>query len=140
MLNIQKIVDYGPMLRRAKNIAIVGMSPKTERPSNMVARYLIDAGYSLYPVNPGHDIIMGLTCFRHLSEIPATLDIVNIFRKSADVLPVILEAIQVGTQVVWMQQGVINEEAAELAGKHGIKVVMDRCIKIEHLNLQLSPR
>jgi len=100
----------------------------------MVGRYLLDAGYTLYPVNPGQEEILGLTCYPELDSVPYSVDIVDIFRKSEDVLQIVEQAVQLNPlpKVVWMQQGIINEAAADLARKKGIFVVMNRCIKIDH--------
>ena len=98
----------------------------------MVARYLIKAGYTVIPVNPGHSQILGLTCYANLKEVPEKIDIVDIFRNSADVGPIVEDAIAIGAKAVWMQLGVVNEEAAANAKAHGLAVVMDRCIKIDH--------
>jgi predicted CoA-binding protein len=124
------------LLRQVTTIAIVGLSPKENRPSNMVARYLLAAGYTIYPVNPGHDEILGQICYPELAAVPLPVDIVDIFRKSEDVLPIVEQAIRLAPRpkAIWMQQGVVNEQAAQLAGKNGLLVVMDRCIKIDHQN------
>ncbi len=127
--------DIGKLLKKVTSIAIVGLSPKEDRPSNMVARYLMDVGYTIYPVNPGQKEILGQLCYPDLLSVPHTIDVVNIFRKSEDVLPIVEQAVTVGTQAVWMQQGISNENGAELARSKGIFVVMDRCIKIDHSTL-----
>lgn len=101
----------------------------------MVGKYLIDAGFTVYPVNPGVTSILGHTCYPDLASIPDPIDLVDIFRRSEDVLPVVEAAIAVGAKVVWMQQGIVNEEAAILAENAGLQVVMDRCIKIDHANM-----
>lgn len=134
MISISQFADYSSLLRDAKTIAVVGLSPKENRPSNMVARYLITAGYTVFPINPGHTEILGLQCHASLLDIPVKIDIVDIFRNSTDILPIVEDAIQIGAKVIWMQQGIINEEAAEYARRHGLTMVMDRCIKIDHQN------
>ncbi len=134
MISIPQFADYSALLRDAKTIAIVGLSPKENRPSNMVARYLLAAGYTVIPVNPGHDEILGLRCYASLSDIAHPIDIVDIFRNAADVPPIVAEAVQIGARAVWMQLGIVNEEAAAFARHHGLTVVMDRCIKIDHQN------
>ncbi len=136
MLNIPKLTVYKELLENSRTIAVVGLSPKADRPSNMVARYLIDAGYTVYPVNPGQSMILGLTCYANLRDIPDPVDIVDIFRKSEDVKGVVEQVVQMNPlpKAIWMQQGIVNEEAAALARQHGIIVVMDRCIKIDHQN------
>ncbi len=117
---------------RPPTIAMVGLSPKRHRPSHKVARYLIDAGCTIIPVNPGQDWILGLPCYPDLLAIKESIDVVNIFRRADQVLSIVEDALSIGAKVIWMQQGIINEEAAELAGKAGLVVVMDRCIKIDH--------
>ncbi len=103
----------------------------------MVGRYLKDVGYTIYPVNPGQNEILGETCYADLHAIPFPVDIVDIFRKSEDVLPIVEQLIELNPlpRAVWMQQGIVNEAAAELARSKGIFVVMDRCIKVDHHNL-----
>ena len=120
------------ILGQARSIAVVGFSPKDNRPSNMVGRYLIEAGYRVFPVNPGQSEICGLSCYPNLVAIPAPVDIVDIFRRPEEVLPVVEEAIGIGARVVWMQQGIVNHEAAALAEAAGLTVIMDRCLKVEH--------
>ena len=101
----------------------------------MVARYLIEAGYTVIPVNPGHDMILGEKCYPSLLDIPCSVDIANIFRKSEDVGPIVEQAIEKGCSTIWMQQGIVNQDAAATARQHGLKVIMDRCIKVDHNNL-----
>lgn len=135
--DLQQVPEIVRFLREATAIAVVGLSAKENRPSNMVGRYLLDAGYSIYPVNPGQKKILGETCYADLPSIPHPIDIVDIFRKSEDVLPIVEQLITLNPlpRVVWMQQGIINAEAAELARSKGVFVVMDRCIKVDHHNL-----
>lgn len=135
MLNLDKYADSRPLLIRAKSIAVVGLSPKEARPSNMVARYLIEVGYRVYPVNPGQSSILGLTCYAELRDISDPIDIVDIFRRSEEVYPIVEAAVEIGAKAVWMQQGIVHPEAAEFAVRHGLEVFMDRCIKIEHMAL-----
>ena len=135
---MQNITDYAAtreLLSASKTIAVVGLSPKQERPSNMVARYLLDVGYTIYPVNPGHELLLGLPCYPSLADIPGPVDIVDIFRRSEQVVPVVEEAVSIEARAVWMQQGVINHEAKALAEENGLMVIMDRCIKIDHSHL-----
>jgi predicted CoA-binding protein len=124
-------------LQRSKTVAIVGISPKPDRPSYIVASYLQSKGYRIIPVRPDGKEILGEKVYHSLAEIPGkiTVDIVDIFRKSEDVPPVAEEAIQRGARLVWMQEGVTNSEACDKAEKAGLKVVMDRCIKKEHQRL-----
>jgi predicted CoA-binding protein len=122
-----------------RNIAVVGISAKPERPSNSVARYLLQHGFTIYPVNPVLEEVLGLPCFSSLSSIPVELskkiEIVNIFRKSADVPPIIDEAIAIGAKVIWMQSGITNEDAAKKAITAGLLVVQNHCIAVEHQHL-----
>jgi len=120
------------LLATARTIAVVGLSPKETRPSNMVARYLIEAGYTVIPVNPGQEEILGLDCYPDLGSIPVPVDIVDIFRRSEDVPPIVAEAIAIGAKAIWMQEGVIHAEAARTAQAAGLLVVMDRCLKTVH--------
>jgi predicted CoA-binding protein len=124
-------------LSNSKAIAVVGISLKENRPSYIVASYLKSKGYRIIPVRPDGDEILGEKVYHSLSEIPKEirLDVVDIFRRSEDVPPVVEEAIQQEAKVVWMQEGVIHTEAGEKAEKAGLKVVMDRCIKKEHQRL-----
>lgn len=134
LFSVQQSSEIQQLLKGATTIAIVGLSPKDNRPSNMVGRYLIAAGYTVYPINPGQNEVLGLKCYPTLVSLPFSIDIVDIFRNSADVLPIVQEALTLHPlpKAIWMQQGVINEEAADLARKKGVLVVMDRCIKIDH--------
>ncbi len=123
------------LLRSARVIAVVGLSPKEQRPSNQVARYLLAAGYRIIPVNPGQSMILGQTCYPDLAEIPEPVDIVDIFRKASEVVPIVDQAAAIGAGAVWLQQGIVSEEAARLAEAAGLVCIMDRCIKIDHQRL-----
>jgi len=123
------------ILRESKTIAVVGLSPKPHRPSHQVARYLMEAGYTIIPVNPGHDALLGLTCYPNLRAIPTRVDMVDIFRRSEAVMNIIDDAVAVGARFIWMQEGIVNQEAAAKAEAAGLIVVMDRCTKIDHMNL-----
>ncbi|OGQ99142.1 MAG: CoA-binding protein [Deltaproteobacteria bacterium RIFOXYD12_FULL_55_16] len=127
------------LLRTSRTIAVVGLSPKESRPSNMVARYLLEAGYTVIPVNPGQTEILGLLCYPSLTAIPCQVDIVNIFRRSAEVPPIVAQAIALGAQAIWMQEGVIHVEAARSAKAAGLLVVMDSCLKTVHYDLGCGP-
>ena len=124
------------ILKTVKTIAMVGISPKANRPSYFAFKYLLERGYRMIPVNPGQagKEILGQTVYRRLSEIPEPVDMVDIFRNSADVLPVVDEAIKLKPKphVIWMQLTVRNDEAAKRAEEAGLKVVMNRCPKIEY--------
>ncbi len=134
---LQQSSEVFQLLTTASTIAIVGLSPKDNRPSNMIGRYLIAAGYTVYPINPGHNEILGEKCYPSLMALPFSIDIINIFRKSEDVMQIVEEALALHhpPKAIWMQQGIRSEEAAQLARSKGIFVVMDRCIKIDHANL-----
>jgi len=128
---IKKILDS------AKNIAIVGLSDSPEKPSYGVARYLISSGYNIFPVNPKYDSILGAKCYKSLNDIDEKIDIVDVFRRPEHILPVAEKAIEIEARVLWMQLGIINEEAAKLAHEAGLDVVMNRCIKVDHMRLSL---
>jgi predicted CoA-binding protein len=125
------------ILSTYKVVAIVGISPNEDRPSHIVASYLKSKGYRIIPIRPDGDILLGEKVYPTLHEIPREIEVevVDIFRKSEDVLPVVEEAIQRRAKVVWMQEGIVNAEAAAKAERAGLKVVMDRCIKKEHQRL-----
>ncbi len=134
MINLSNVAVVKKVLRTARTIAIVGFSPKENRPSYQVGSYLIQAGFTVIPVNPGHSEICGLKCYPDLVSIPQSIDVVDIFRRSEDVLPIVAEAIAIKAKAVWMQQGIINQEAADLADKAGLIVIMDRCLKVDHMH------
>ena len=117
------------ILKTWKTIAVVGLSPNRLRPSNGVSAYMKSKGYRIIPVNPGHPEILGEKSYRRLVEI------VNVFRRSEEVGPVVDSAIKIGAKALWMQQGVYNEDAAARARAAGLEVVMDRCILQEHRHL-----
>lgn len=120
----------------ARTIAVVGVSSNPQRASNEVAKYLIDAGYTVYLVNPTETEIFGCRVYDSVAELPEPVDIVDIFRRSEDVPPVVEDAIAAGARCVWMQLAIVNEVAAARAAEAGLKVVMDRCTKIEHRRWQ----
>jgi len=114
---------------------VVGLSPDTAKASNIVAQYLMAHGYSVIPVNPEHTEILGQRSYPSLSEVPERIDIVDIFRKSGDALPVVEEAIALTPKAIWLQLGIVNEEARKIAQDKGISFFMDLCIKQEHARL-----
>jgi predicted CoA-binding protein len=120
------------ILEDYRRIAMVGLSSNPFRPSHFAAIYLISEGYDVIPVNPREEEILGRRCYPTLSAIPGGIEVVNIFREPAAVPAIVEEAIGVGARVIWMQLGVIHDEAAERARDAGLEVVMDRCMKIEH--------
>ena len=123
------------ILKDNKVIAVVGLSSNPERPSYRVASYLKEKGYTVIPVNPNEKVVLGEACYPDLSSIPGHVDVVDIFRRSEDCPPIAREAVKIGADVVWMQEGVVSEEAATCARDAGLKVVMDKCIKKEHEKL-----
>ena len=123
------------ILKDEKVIAVVGLSSNPERPSFRVASYMKDKGYTIIPVNPNEKEVLGQMCYPNLSAIPGHVDVVDIFRRSEDCAPIAQEAVKIGADVVWMQEGIVNEEAAKCAREAGLKVVMDKCIKKEHEKL-----
>ncbi len=126
------------ILNSSRVVAIVGLSPKPDRPSYRVASYLKGKGYKIIPVNPGAEEILGVPSYPDLSSVPEPVDVVDIFRRSEEVPAIVKEAIEIGAKAVWMQEGVINNEAAARAEEAGLPVVMDRCMLKEHQKLQSS--
>lgn len=116
-------------------IAVVGLSADWFRPSYFAASYMQSHGYRIIPVNPRYETILGERCYRSLTEIPEKVDIVDVFRKTDDVLPIAKEAVEIGAKVLWQQLGVLNAEADAFVRAHGLESVMDRCVKIEHARL-----
>lgn len=135
MINLIHLTEIKDILNNATTIAVVGLSPKKERPSNMVAQYLVNAGFTVVPVNPGHESLLGMTCYPNLLSVPDKVDIVDIFRKPEDIVDIVRQAVEINATTVWMQQGIVNTEAAGIAKKNKINVIMDRCIKVDHANL-----
>ncbi len=123
------------ILESGKVVAIVGLSPDPERPSCHVADYLRHNGYTIIPVNPNEKQIIGETSYPDLSAIPVPVDVVDIFRRSEAVIPIVEEAIKIGAKAIWMQEGVINQAAADKATKAGLKVVMNKCMRKELIKL-----
>src|SRR6185436_2815099 len=120
------------ILRESKTIAVVGLSADWFRPSYFAAKYMQEHGYRFIPVNPKYPEILGEKCYKSLRDIPGKVDLVDIFRKTQDVMPIAEEAIAIGAKVLWQQLGVKNEAAAAKARAAGLEAVMDRCVKIEH--------
>jgi predicted CoA-binding protein len=120
------------ILRESKVIAVVGLSADWFRPSYFAAKYMQEHGYRVIPVNPKYPEILGEKCYPSLRDIHQPVDMVDVFRKTADVMPIADDAIRIGAKVLWQQLGVRNEEAAAKARAAGLETVMDRCVKIEH--------
>lgn len=139
MASINDPDEIARALETAKTIAVVGCSPEESRPSNAIARYLLRAGYDVIPVNPGQREILGRPCFADLASIPkdVRIDIVDVFRRSEFVSQVADEALARGTGFFWMQDGVVDEEAAARLVAAGVGVAMDRCIFRDHSALGL---
>lgn len=127
--------DLRRLLAGARRIAVVGMSKNPGKDAHRIPRYLIEAGYDVVPVNPTADEILGLKSYRSLREVPGPIDIVDVFRPSGDVPPVVEDAVAVQARAVWMQTGIRNEAAAERARRAGLAVVQDRCMMVEHRRL-----
>jgi len=121
------------ILTKYKTIAVVGISDKSDRDSYIVGEYLLRNGYKIIPVNPNIDSVFGLKAYPDLLSVPDDVDIVDIFRRPEFVDEIVEQAIQKGAKVVWMQLGVINERAAKRAQDAGLKVIMNKCIKVEHM-------
>ncbi|MEZ5661511.1 MAG: CoA-binding protein [Burkholderiaceae bacterium] len=123
------------ILRRYHTIAVVGLSADWYRPSFFAAKYMQEHGYRIIPVNPKYPQILGETCYPSLADIPEPVDIVDVFRRTADVLPIAQAAIEIGAKCLWQQLGVVNDEADQLVTQAGLDSVMNRCVKIEHARL-----
>lgn len=119
----------------SKTVAIVGLSPDPERPSNRVARYLKKQGYTIIPVNPTVKEVLGERAYPDVASLPQPVDVVDIFRRPGDVPPVVEQAIDRGCKAVWMQEGIVNEEAAAKARIAGLKVIMNQCMMKQHRKL-----
>ena len=116
-------------------IAVVGLSGDWFRPSYFAAKYMLQHGYTVIPVNPRYETILDRKCYKSLREIPLKVDIVDCFRRTEDIAPIAEEAIAIGAKVLWQQLGVVNADAARKAEAAGLEAVMDRCVKIEHARL-----
>lgn len=123
------------ILKENEHVAMVGLSATWHRPSNFAAKYLLDHGYQVYPVNPRYREVLGRKCYTSLAEIPDRVDVVDCFRRPEDTPELARQAIAIGARVFWLQLGVVSEEAAEIAREGGLEVVMDRCMKIEYARL-----
>ena len=132
-------MDDIPTLRRllstCRTIAVVGLSADWFRPSFFAAKYMLDHGYRVIPVNPAYEEVLGQHCYPSIAAIPGPVDIVDAFRKPAEMPAIAREAVAKGAKVLWMQLGIRNDEAARIAMDAGLDVVMDRCVKIEHARI-----
>jgi predicted CoA-binding protein len=133
------MVDDIPGLRRIltqyRTIAVVGLSAQWYRPSYFAAKYMMDRGYTIIPVNPRYEEVLGRKCYPSLCDVPVPVDIVDCFRRAEEIQAIVDDAVAIGAKVLWMQLGVINEQAAHKAEAAGLEVVMDRCVKIEYARL-----
>src|SRR3989338_6713503 len=137
LTNEEDIMDeIEKIIKESKNVAVVGLSNKLGRPSLTVASYLKGQGYKIIPVNPTIQEVGGDKCYPDLASVPDRIDIVDVFRKSDEVLPVVDAAIKIGAKAIWMQEGIVNEEAADKAREAGLMVVMDKCMLKEHARLK----
>lgn len=129
------IAQLRHILKDSRTIAVVGLSADWFRPSYFAAKYMQEHGYRIIPVNPKYSEILGERCYPDLASVPDKIDIVDVFRKSADCAPIAKEAVAIGAKTLWLQIGVVNEEARHIAETAGLSVVMDRCVKIEYARL-----
>ena len=123
------------MLDQNRRVAVVGLSVNEMRPSYFAAKYLLDHGYQVVPVNPNYTEVLGQKCYASLEDIPGKIDIVDLFQRAEQVTPFVEQAIRIKAKVVWMQLGIVNEAAADKARAAGLEVIMDRCMKIEYARL-----
>lgn len=128
-------INFSNIFLKTKTIAIVGISNKPDRPSYQVAQYLLNHGFKIIPVNPAIKEVLGQTCYPTLKDIPCKVDMVDVFRKPEDCLSIAQDAVFIGASCLWLQMGVVNEQAAQHAKDQGLEVVMDYCTKIEYQRL-----
>ena len=129
------IVTLRRILKTYKRVAMVGLSADWWRPSFFAAKYLLEHGFEVIPVNPKYEEILGQKCYPDLKSIPTPVDVVDLFQKAERVPLFVDDAIAIGAKVVWMQLGIVNEEAAQKSRDAGLEVVMDRCMKIEYARI-----
>ena len=128
------------ILENSKTIAVIGCSSSPEKAAHRIPKYMKENGYKMIPINPNSHEILGEKCYKSILDIKEKVDIVNIFRPSEECLDVVEEAIKIKPKAIWMQTGIINEDANRLAEKNGIKVVMDKCMMVEHRRLQVRSK
>ena len=126
------------ILRDSKTIAVVGISEVETRASKYVSEYMQREGYTIYPVNPNLDTWNGLKVYDSVVDLPQTVDIVDVFRRSSQVLALAGDVVEAGAKVMWLQQGIVNNEAADFVSLSGVKVIMDSCIMVEHKSMKLG--
>jgi uncharacterized protein len=132
---IDDIAGLRRILTRYRSIAVVGISANWYRPSYFAAKYMQDHGYRIFPVNPNYTEVLGRKCYPTIAAIPEAIDIVDCFRKPEEIVPLAREAVAKRAKVLWMQLGIRNDEAAEIASAAGLEVVMNHCVKIEHARI-----
>ncbi len=132
---IDDVAGLRRILMQCRTIAVVGLSANWHRPSYFAAKYMLEHGYTVIPVNPAYKEVLGQACYPSLRDVPQKVDMVDCFRRAEDIPAIADETIGIGARVLWMQLGVINPEAARKAEAAGLKVVMDRCVKIEYARL-----
>ena len=132
---IDDIATLRRILREGRTLAVVGLSAEWHRPSFFAAKYMQQHGYRIVPVNPRYEQVLGERCYASLLDIPDPVDIVDVFRRSEDVLPIAEQAVRIGAKCLWQQIGVKNLDAVRLVQAAGLDAVIDRCVKIEHARL-----
>jgi predicted CoA-binding protein len=135
MAIVDDVAGIRRILSTCRTIAVVGLSANWYRPSYFAAKYMKDHGYRIIPVNPGYAEVLGEKCHPDLAAVPEPVDIVDCFRRSEEMVPLARAAVAIRARVLWMQLGICNDEAAEIAASAGLDVVMDRCVKIEHARI-----
>ncbi len=131
-------VEIRTILRDSKTIAVVGISDREDRASKYVSEYMQREGYTIYPVNPNITEWNGIKAYDSVLDLPVEVDIVDVFRSSSAAVPIAVDVVAAGAKVMWLQQGVFNEQAAEIVSSGGVAVVMDTCIMVEHKSLKLG--
>ena len=129
------IQELRSILTTCKTIAVVGISEQWHRPSYFVGKYLLEHGYRMIPVNPRYKEVLGQTCYPDLESVPTPIDMVDVFRRSEELMPIARQTLVIGAKVLWQQLTVCNHEAHDYVREHGLASVMDRCVKIEHARL-----
>ena len=132
---IDDVAGLRRVLMQNRTIAVVGLSANWYRPSYFAAKYMLDHGYTVIPVNPAYAEVLGQKCYPSLRDVPQQVDMVDCFRRAEEIPAIADDAIAIGARVLWMQLGVVNAEAARKAEAAGLEVVMDRCVKIEYARL-----
>ncbi len=130
--------DIRQILKDSKSIAVIGISDREGRASRYVSEYMQKLGYTIYPVNPRLQEWNGLKAYDSVLDVPGPIDIVNVFRRSRDVLPLAGDVAKSGAKVMWLQQGIVNDEAARIVSEAGMSVIMDSCIMVEHRSMVLG--